>query len=153
MFGMSFSEITIILFVAVIALGPEKLPKAMVEIAKYIKFFKKTLSEAKESFDQEIKIAELKNDAKKYKQDLAKSAESVRKKLKLEDFDELKKTTQEVKASFEDIQKDINEFQSKTTQFNQNSQETSDGKDGQIISRREQFKLKQDSILKENKDV
>ena len=37
MFGMGFMEIFLIAIVAVIALGPDKLPTAMVQIAKFIK--------------------------------------------------------------------------------------------------------------------
>jgi len=37
MFGMGFSEILFIAVIAIIFLGPEKLPGAMVEIAKFIK--------------------------------------------------------------------------------------------------------------------
>ena len=53
----------------------------MVEIAKFFKTVKKTVNDAKSSFDQEIKIQELKEDAKKYKESIAKTTETVRKKL------------------------------------------------------------------------
>ncbi len=36
MFGMGFMEIILIAIVAIIALGPEKLPGTMVQIAKFI---------------------------------------------------------------------------------------------------------------------
>ena len=36
MFGMGFTEILLIAMVAIIALGPEKLPTTMVQIAKFI---------------------------------------------------------------------------------------------------------------------
>ncbi|MSN96986.1 Sec-independent protein translocase subunit TatB [Campylobacter sp. FMV-PI01] len=97
MFGMSFSEILIIAIVAVIALGPEKLPKAMVEIAKYLKILKKTVNDAKNSFEQEIKIAELKEDAKKYKQSITQTKDEVRKKITFEDLEELKNGVNSVK--------------------------------------------------------
>ena len=50
MFGMGFMEIFLIAIIAVIALGPEKLPTAMVEIAKFIKKFKTGLDDAKNNF-------------------------------------------------------------------------------------------------------
>ena len=34
MFGISMPEITVILIIAIIVLGPEKLPKVLVELAK-----------------------------------------------------------------------------------------------------------------------
>ena len=40
MFGMGITEILLIAIVAIIALGPEKLPDAMVQIAKFINKFK-----------------------------------------------------------------------------------------------------------------
>ena len=88
MFGMSLPEIIVIAVIAVLFLGPDKLPSAMVEIAKFFKTVKKTVNDAKSSFDQEIKIQELKEDAKKYKEstsgitdglnDVKKSVEAVK---------------------------------------------------------------------------
>ena len=56
MFGISMPEITVILIIAIIVLGPEKLPKVLVELAKYFKVIKKTINDAKSSFDQELRI-------------------------------------------------------------------------------------------------
>ena len=56
MFGMGFTEILLIAIVAILFLGPDKLPGAMVEIAKFIKNAKKALTSAKESIDSFIKI-------------------------------------------------------------------------------------------------
>ena len=60
MLGMGIGEILIVAIVAVIVLGPDKLPSAMVNIAKFFKIFKQTINGAKSTFEQEIKIAELK---------------------------------------------------------------------------------------------
>ena len=87
MFGMSFPEILVIAIIAVLALGPQKLPKAMVEIAKYLKIIRKTINDAKQSFDQEVRIAELKEDAKKYKESIAKTKEDIKKKLSYEELE------------------------------------------------------------------
>lgn len=97
MFGMSFSEIIVVMVVAVIVLGPDKLPQAMVKIAKFFKYFKQTINTAKGTFEQEVRMAELKDDAKKFKDSLAQSASSVRKKLSFEELDELKKTASALK--------------------------------------------------------
>ena len=43
MFGMGFTEILLIVMVAIIALGPEKLPTTMVQIAKFINKIKTKL--------------------------------------------------------------------------------------------------------------
>lgn len=97
MFGMSFSEIIVVMVVAVIVLGPDKLPQAMVKIAKFFKYFKQTINTAKGTFEQEMRMAELKDDAKKFKDSLEQSASSVRKKLSFEELDELKKTASALK--------------------------------------------------------
>lgn len=97
MFGISFSEIIVVMVVAVIVLGPDKLPQAMVKIAKFFKYFKQTINTAKGTFEQEVRMAELKDDAKKFKDSLEQSASSVRKKLSFEELDELKKTASALK--------------------------------------------------------
>ena len=112
MFGISFPEMTLILVIAVIALGPEKLPKALVEIAKYFKVIKKAVNDAKSNFEQEVKIAELKEDAKKYKDSIENATNSVRKKLTFEELDEIKKDLKSAKDSLNkglsDLQNDLN---------------------------------------------
>lgn len=95
MFGMGFGEILVILVVAVIVLGPEKLPKAMVEVAKIFKSVKNQVSSVKEDIEKEIRIEELKNDAQFYKQNLQEATSSVRKKLTFEELDEIKKEISE----------------------------------------------------------
>lgn len=95
MFGMGFGEILVILVVAVIVLGPEKLPKAMVEVAKIFKSVKNQVSSVKEDIEKEIRIEELKNDAQLYKQNLQEATSSVRKKLTFEELDEIKKEISE----------------------------------------------------------
>ncbi|MEE3777158.1 Sec-independent protein translocase protein TatB [Campylobacter sp. CX2-4080-23] len=111
MFGMGISEIIIIAVVAVIVLGPDKLPNAMVNIAKFFKVFKQTINGAKSTFEQEIKIAELKEDAKKYKDSLTNGIDGVRKKLTFEELDELKSNINSInnstQKSLADIQNEI----------------------------------------------
>jgi len=91
--------ITVILIIAIIVLGPEKLPKVLVELAKYFKVIKKTINDAKSSFDQELRIAELKEDAKKYKESITQASEGVRKKLTFEELDEIKGGIDSVKET------------------------------------------------------
>lgn len=104
---MSLPEIIVIAVIAVLFLGPDKLPSAMVEIAKFFKTVKKTVNDAKSSFDQEIKIQELKEDAKKYKESIAKTTETVRKKLTFEELDELKKGVNNVTSGITDGLNDV----------------------------------------------
>ena len=67
MFGMGFMEIFLILIVAVMALGPEKLPSAAVDMVKFFKKFKSGIDDAKSTLDNELNISEMKNEANKFK--------------------------------------------------------------------------------------
>jgi sec-independent protein translocase protein TatB len=70
MFGIGFTEILLIAIIAILFLGPDKLPEAMVQIAKFFKSVKKTVNDAKSSLEEEMKIADLKEEALSYKQKL-----------------------------------------------------------------------------------
>lgn len=83
-------EIIIILIVAVLVLGPDKLPEFIVQVARIFKFFKQNLDEAKASIEKEIRLSDLKNEAKKYQDEINNAGENIRKKLSFEEFDELK---------------------------------------------------------------
>ncbi|MCK9337730.1 MAG: Sec-independent protein translocase protein TatB [Arcobacteraceae bacterium] len=77
MFGMGLLEISVIAIVAIIALGPEKLPGAMVDIAKFFKKLKGGIEDAKSTLDNELKISELKAEAQKYKSQVENIQNSV----------------------------------------------------------------------------
>ena len=72
--------IALIAVVAIVALGPEKLPTAMVEIAKFLKKFKSGVEDAKSTLDNELNISEMKAEAAKYKSQIedAKSTLSLK---------------------------------------------------------------------------
>ncbi|EOH3823132.1 Sec-independent protein translocase protein TatB [Campylobacter jejuni] len=88
---MSFSEIIVILVVAILVLGPDKLPEAIVQIAKILKAVKRNIDDAKSSIEKEIRINDLKEEAKKYKDEFSSTNENIRKKLSFEEFDDLKR--------------------------------------------------------------
>jgi len=96
MFGMGFSEILIILVIGIIFLGPEKLPEAMVKIAKFFNLFKKTINEAKESIDQELKIEELRKEALEYKKKLQETTNSVKHSVYMDEYENIKNSTTSV---------------------------------------------------------
>ena len=91
MFGIGFTELLLIAVIAILFLGPDKLPGALVEMAKFIKSVKKTIGDAKSSLEEEMKIADLKEEALKYKQQLNEATEELRgfKNLSLEDLDDV----------------------------------------------------------------
>lgn len=88
MFGMGFMEIMIIAIVAVIFLGPDKLPETMVNIAKFFRSMKSTVANAKESLEQEMNISELKKEALSYKEDLMSASDELGRITSMADLDE-----------------------------------------------------------------
>ncbi|MDE6886370.1 MAG: Sec-independent protein translocase protein TatB [Helicobacteraceae bacterium] len=78
MLDFSFGEILVIVIIAVIFLGPDKLPQTFVNIAKFFKAVKKTINDAKETLDREIHISELKQEALEYKQKFENSANNIK---------------------------------------------------------------------------
>jgi len=91
MFGIGFTELLLIAIIAILFLGPDKLPQTMVEIAKFIKSVKKTISDAKNSLDEEMKIAQLKEEAQSYKQQLDDATSELKnfKNINFDDFDDV----------------------------------------------------------------
>jgi len=74
MFGIGITEILLIAIVAIIVLGPDKLPDAMIQIAKLFNSVKKSLNDAKTTLDNELNINELKNEANKFKAQIEDTA-------------------------------------------------------------------------------
>ncbi|NQY20865.1 MAG: Sec-independent protein translocase subunit TatB [Campylobacteraceae bacterium] len=77
MFGMGFMEILLIAVIAIIALGPEKLPTAMVDIAKFFKKIKSGLDDAKSTIDNELNISEMRAEANKFKAQIEDTTSSM----------------------------------------------------------------------------
>lgn len=119
MFGIGFSEFLVILIIAVIALGPEKLPSAIVTAAKYFKMLRSAINEAKSSFESEIKLDELRKDAQNFKSDFTDIAQDTRKKLT---FDDLQEVGNEILGAKNEILGGLNDNFSttKSTNTNQN---------------------------------
>ncbi|PAF53285.1 twin arginine-targeting protein translocase TatB [Helicobacter sp. 13S00482-2] len=89
MFGMGIFEILVILIVAVIFLGPEKLPQAIIDIVKFFKAVKKTLNDAKDTFDKELHMSEIKKEALEYKSNFENSIDSMTKDIQLKEIDDM----------------------------------------------------------------
>lgn len=100
MFGIGFSEFLIIAIIAILFLGPDKMPEAIVKIVKFFKQISRSLNEAKSSIEQELNIEELKNDAKKYREMLEKNTKELKKTLS---FDELESGLNETNLAIKDI--------------------------------------------------
>ena len=117
MFGIGFSEFLVILIIAVIALGPEKLPGAIVTAAKYFKMLRSAVNEAKSSFESEIKLDELRKDAQNFKSDFTDIAQDTRKKLT---FDDLQEVGNEILGAKNEILGGLNDSSSANKSANSN---------------------------------
>ena len=112
MFGLGFTEILLIAIVAILFLGPDKLPEAMVQIAKFMKSVKKAISDAKGALDEEMKIAELKEEALNYKKQLDEATNELAgfKNIGINPMDDINDALDDAKQSFsqaaDDAQKD-----------------------------------------------
>ncbi len=79
MFGLGFTEIMIIAVIAILFLGPDKLPSAMIEVAKFFKNAKKTIGTVKDSLEQEMNVSEIKQEALAYKKELLSAQDELKK--------------------------------------------------------------------------
>lgn len=95
MFGIGFTELLLIAIIAILFLGPDKLPGALVDMAKFIKGVKRTIGEAKSSLEEEMKIADLKEEALNYKKQLTEATDELKgfKNISFDDFDAPKQDT------------------------------------------------------------
>lgn len=78
MFGMGFTEIVVIAIIAILFLGPDKLPEAMVQIAKFFKNTKNVINSVKDSFEEELNVKTMKDEALAYKQELLNATNKVK---------------------------------------------------------------------------
>ena len=125
MFGLGFMEILFIAIVAIIFLGPDKLPEAMVNIAKFIKNAKNAISDAKQSLSEEVNIEELKREALGYKAELDKATEELQGFKNLNPMNEIKEAADfgSVKENFAKLTQLESEPEPQTTQVEKKQEE------------------------------
>ena len=123
MFGIGFAEMLIIGVIAILFLGPDKLPEAMVQIAKFFNSAKKTISAAKTSIEEELHVSELKQEALRYKEEMMSAQADIAKMTNMSDIsheiDELKDV-----ASV-DIKKEITQTSSNSPYADEDRQSNS----------------------------
>ncbi|WOE70949.1 Sec-independent protein translocase protein TatB [Hydrogenimonas thermophila] len=115
MFGMGLSEIFFIIVIAILFLGPDKLPDAMVQIAKFFKSIKRTVNDAKSSFEEELKISELKEEAFRYKKQLDEATQKLERvrSMDITSLDDLTETVEDVKKSENRLETEAQEIKEK----------------------------------------
>ena len=89
MFGMGFTEILIIAVIAILFLGPDKLPGAMVDIAKFFRQMKKTVGSVKDSLEEEMNVSEIKQEALAYKKELLDATDGLDKVTNMASLDNI----------------------------------------------------------------
>ncbi len=104
MFGIDLGSFIVIAIVAIIFLGPDKLPEMIVQIVKFFRSFKNTIQEAKDTIQKEIDIHELKNTAVEYKAKIEKLTDNINNPASMYN-------NTEVSDMFGDITKDFKEIE------------------------------------------
>ncbi len=124
MFGMGFFEILVVLVVAIIFLGPEKFPQAVVDMVKFFRAVKKTLNDAKDTLDKEINIEEIKKETLEYQKLFENKVESL-KGVKIEELEDAKVTAENEIKSIQDLMQDYQRSLEANTTPNHSSEEVS----------------------------
>lgn len=103
MFGMGFTEILVIGVIAILFLGPDKLPETMVEIAKFIKNIKRTISSAKDSIESELHVSQMREEMLNYKKELTSASSELDRLSSLDDLqNEINAIKKEVKVDIQE---------------------------------------------------
>ncbi|GAA9702058.1 Sec-independent protein translocase protein TatB [Helicobacter pylori] len=124
MFGMGFFEILVVLIVAIIFLGPEKFPQAVVDMVKFFRAVKKTLNDAKDTLDKEINIEEIKKETLEYQKLFENKVESL-KGVKIEELEDAKITAEKEIKSIQDLMQDYKQSLETNTPPNHLNEEVS----------------------------
>ncbi|WP_117235594.1 Sec-independent protein translocase protein TatB [Vibrio maerlii] len=94
MFDIGFWELVLISVVGLVVLGPERLPKAIRSVAKFIGSAKNMANNVKDELNHELKIAELQENLKKAEQ------------MGMEDLSpDLKASVEELKQAAQEVQR------------------------------------------------
>ncbi len=128
MFGMGFFEILVVLVVAIIFLGPEKFPQAVVDVVKFFRAVKKTLNDAKDTLDKEINIEEIKKETLEYQKLFENKVESL-KGVKIEELEDAKITAENEIKSIQDLMQDYQQSLETNTTPNHSNKEVSNEED------------------------
>ena len=77
MLDIGFSEFLFIIIIAIIVLGPDKLPEALKTTGRFIGKIKRMWKDATADIRKEIELEEMKEEMKKYKEELEKLQRKV----------------------------------------------------------------------------
>ncbi|NPA10711.1 MAG: twin-arginine translocase subunit TatB [Epsilonproteobacteria bacterium] len=77
MLDIGFPEFMFIIIIAIIVLGPDKLPEALKTTGKFIGKIKRMWRDATSDIRRELELEEMKEEMKKYKEELEKLQKKV----------------------------------------------------------------------------
>jgi sec-independent protein translocase protein TatB len=77
MFGLGFTEILMIAVVALLFIGPDKLPDTMRNLARTLGKIKKAFDDTKSTIENELRVDDLRAEALSYKQQLQKAKDDL----------------------------------------------------------------------------
>jgi sec-independent protein translocase protein TatB len=72
MLDIGFSEFLVVIILAILVLGPDKLPEAMKDVARFVKKTKKLWDDATRDIVKELELEDMKEEVQRYKQELKK---------------------------------------------------------------------------------
>ncbi len=129
MFGLGFTEILLIAVVALLFIGPDKLPDTMKTIARSLGKLKRMVDDTKSTLEEELRVDDLrqevmqyraeldraKNDLSSFKNVAAKEMDSVKQSAQLENFEPtdinddklFDEMFEEAEAEFDELDRDI----------------------------------------------
>ena len=108
MFGFGIGEIVLVLVVAVIILGPDKLPNAIIEVVKFFRVIKRSVSDARDSLEREINLSEIKKEALEYKEKLEGEMNKVG-----DELGSVKNIEQDIKENVDSVQNLFSDYKPK----------------------------------------
>ena len=73
MFGMGFTEILLIAVLALLFIGPDKLPETMKNLARTLGKIKRAFDDTKSTIEQELRVDDLKQEVLSYKKEFNKA--------------------------------------------------------------------------------
>ncbi len=103
MFDIGFWELILISVVALVVLGPERLPVAIRSFSKFVHGAKTMANSVKDELTHELKIQELQDDLKKAEK---MGMENLDPELKAS-LEELKKSAEELKGSAKELKESV----------------------------------------------
>ena len=105
MFDMGFTEIILIAIVALLFIGPDKLPDTLRSIARGLGKLKRMFDDTKQTITNELQIDELKSEALKYKQELEGAKDSLTsfKNIAAKEANEIKSSVENSVSEFKNV--------------------------------------------------